>query len=224
MVTFEGYSAELHYNTLQDLSAAYDEFTVQQVQKAIDSKIGNLFVKHGVQSALGLTLLHRHFPISQSEKMVNYGAVACPWDTSTMSAEVARNIHSSFWRFTQPTVMAPYEFEYIMGASYENKLEEERFQVFLGEFGAFLEDHNLIRLLGVQMLDAIGEEPGLEFTADRANITLPLKVSGLDADDAIEALWVFDQSLKGGSIETTAYKTCRKKCVKKKTGHRKVHT
>jgi hypothetical protein len=224
MVAFEEYSAERHYNTLQDLSEAHDEFAARNVQNTVDSQIARLFVEHGVQSQLGLTLLHKHFPVHSGEKIVNYGAVACPWDTNTMTPEVSRDIRPSSWRFTERTALAPYEFEYIMAPSHENILQEEELQAFLGKLGIFLDQENLIHLLGVQVLDTVEGEPGLEFTADRANITLPLKVSGPDGDDGVDALWVFGEELGGDEGEKTVYKKCKKKCVKKKTGHRKVHT
>ncbi|KAI4153412.1 MAG: hypothetical protein LQ340_002326 [Diploschistes diacapsis] len=167
--------------------------------------------------------------IDEDEKMVNYSAVACPWDTTTMSAEVTRDIHPLSWRFTKSDALAPYEFEYTTAVSPGNEIEQPQFQNFLAELGAFLSKHDLTNLLGLQMLStpALDEEPGLEFTADRVNITLPMKVSGPDAEDAIEALWVFDKTLielrdKNSTI-TRYQKTRQRTCVKKKTGHRKVH-
>lgn len=229
MVTFNEYSSEENYNSLQDITAAHDEFNSRDIKSIVDSQIGPMFVEYGVQSDFGLTLLHKHFPIDDKEKMVNYGAVACPWDTSTMSAQVAHDIRPSSWRFIKPTALAPYEFEYITTLSPQSKLEEPQVQNFLAKFGAFLGEHDLIHLLGLQLLGTpeTDGEPGLEFTADRINITLPQKVAGSDADDAIEALWLFDKSLtelQDNDSSTTIYrKKCQKTCVKRKTGHRKVH-
>jgi hypothetical protein len=110
-------------------------------------------------------LLHRHFPLEDNKKLVNYGAVAYPWDTSTMVDEAARDIHSSSWRFMGSTALTPYEFECITGPrSHENPLDDASIQVFLGCLGTFLEEHSLIHLLGVQRLDTIagvGTRPGV---------------------------------------------------------------
>ncbi|KAI1443543.1 hypothetical protein F5Y02DRAFT_392755 [Annulohypoxylon stygium] len=230
MVQFEEYSVSAHYNTLLDLFEAADEFEKRQLEDLVDTQIGDLFVEHGVQSILGLTLTHRHFPLNDGEKLVNYGPVAYPWDMNTTTDEVALEIHPSSWRFAGPGTLAPYEFEYIAGpASPENPLDKPKIQEFLDRLGALFQEHNLTHLLGVQRLDTVvNTEPGLEFTAERANITLPLKAAGPDGANAIDALWIFDKEVPTAPTEARVAKTCRKQCIKRcqkqKSGHRKQHT
>ena len=229
MVTFIEYSSGKIYNSLPDIAAAHDEFESNNIQKIVDSIIGPMFVGYGVQSDLGLALLHKHFSLHEEEKLVNYGAVACPWDMSTMSAQVTQDIHPSSWRFIEPTALGPYEFEYVTGLSPPSKLEGPQFQAFLAELGAFLHKHNLIHLLGLQLLEtpATDREPGLEFTADRVNVTLPQKVSGPDGKNAVEALWVFDErliELEDKTTTTTVHRHCIVTCVKvNRKGHRRRH-
>ncbi|KAI0137609.1 hypothetical protein F4776DRAFT_622711 [Hypoxylon sp. NC0597] len=230
MVQFEEYSVSAHYNTLLDLFVAAEEFEKRELEKLVDTQIGNLFVEHEVQSILGLTLIHRHFSLNDGEKLVNYGAVAYPWDMSNATDEVAREIHPSSWRFTGPSTLAPYEFEYIAGpASPENPLDKPKVQAFLDRLGALFQEHNVAHLLGVQRLDTVtNTETGLEFTAERANITLPLKAAGPDGTNAVDALWIFDKDVPTAPTEARVVKACRKQCIKKcqkqHNGHRKQHT
>ncbi|KAH0541783.1 hypothetical protein FGG08_003738 [Glutinoglossum americanum] len=224
MVQFEDYNVQSHYNSLLDLEDASNDFNARQASSVVDTLIRDLFLRRGVQDTLGLTLLHKHFPLDDNTKMVNYGAVAYPWDMADASSEVVRDIYPTAWRFTDTGGIAPYEFGYTQGGAETPGVRKEESAEFLQELQELLQKHNLTSLLGLRLLDAATSEPGVEFTSGSANITLPREVFANNQGRHVEALWVFQKALEGSSGDPLVYKVCKSYCFKDNKGkHVKKH-
>lgn len=180
-----------NYNSLPELSVAKAQFEAARVSEILFAEIGMAFVKHHVESTLGVTLLHNHFLLEPDEMLVNISSTAVPWDMRSNAKELT-NVGASAWRFTEKGV-APYEFTH--GAS-EVPLDNAAMQLFLEELGALLLSKNLTHILGVCSLgkNSFDKPSTMEFTSGRANITLPFDISS-DDDNVIDAMWQFSSNL-----------------------------
>jgi hypothetical protein len=152
------------------------------------------FVKHSIEKAFGIILLHNHFPMSPTEVLVQFGNAAVPWDTTTSSPELA-NIVSSSWRFV-PEGLAPWvqllkSFKEVSATIVSRSSR--------GIFG-WVECHtlplNLSQVLGLCALDEgdIDAPATIEITSGRANITLDVDIDPQDGDGSIEAIRQFGSS------------------------------
>lgn len=72
------------FSTIPDLHDAVRSFTDNEVNSKL-VLFGSLFVKHGVTEQFGLTIVHRHFDITENEVLVetlndqNTVSVTSPW-------------------------------------------------------------------------------------------------------------------------------------------------
>lgn len=70
--------------TIPDLDDAVHSFAENDVKSKL-TLFGSLFVKHGVTEKFGLTMVHRHFDITENEVLVetlndqNTVSVTSPW-------------------------------------------------------------------------------------------------------------------------------------------------
>lgn len=88
-----------HYNTLPPVLQAGRNAEPSGAIEALESVIGNIFVKHGVDKELGIILLHNHFDLSPSEILVQFGNSAVPWQT-TRNPNLT-NVVPAAWRFIE---------------------------------------------------------------------------------------------------------------------------
>lgn len=71
-----------HYDTLPPVLEAGRNAEPSGAIEALESVIGNVFVKHGVEKELGIILLHNRFDLSPTEILVQFRNSAVPWQTS----------------------------------------------------------------------------------------------------------------------------------------------
>ncbi|KAL7811224.1 hypothetical protein V8C44DRAFT_358396 [Trichoderma aethiopicum] len=189
------------------------------------NEIAQVFLKHQVQDALGIILLHNHFPMETGQKLVSLGNVATPWDANIVS-EHSTNITGTSFRFLDGAV-TPYEFSHGVD---EIPLEKKDYQVFLVKLLAIFEKWGLKDVLGICLLPDIGEAIGTEFTCDNVNVTLPVDLHPMSG--TIDAMWHFGHA----SVEAVAIATesgpvipvikaqCKARCRYAGPGaHRELH-
>ncbi|KAF3922434.1 hypothetical protein AA313_de0205744 [Arthrobotrys entomopaga] len=152
-----------HYDTLPPVMEAGRNAEPSGAIKALDSVIGEIFVKHGVEKELGIILLHNHFELSPSEILVQFGNSAVPWNT-TNNPDTA-NVVAGAWRFVSEG-LAPYQFVYSIPNNPNPALilNVEQHGGFLTELRAVLTEYNLIDVLGLVLLDDkdVDSEPLVE--------------------------------------------------------------
>lgn len=188
------YSAQ-HYNSLPGIEDAGSGLKPSDIEQ-LTAAVGNVFVKHQVQSLFGIILLHNHFPLDEDEMLVNIGSVAIPWKTSSLAQEL-RDVKGSSWRFTDKG-LAPYEFVHDTAT----RLNIDGFQSFLSELRAVLERLGLVEKLGVCAFSRgdLDVATQVEFTQGRANITLPFDIAPEQGQNkSVEAVWQFDLSPDQGT-------------------------
>ncbi|MCJ1460775.1 hypothetical protein MMC28_011157 [Mycoblastus sanguinarius] len=183
------YSVEV-YNSLPELATAKEELDIVHTSDILFTNIGQGFLKHHVETTLGLVLLHNHFLLEQNEKLVSVGPVAVPWNTQSGAKELDE-VQVSSWCFTERG-LRPYEFCH--GAP-PMTLKAE-FQPFVDEIGAILTRFNLTGLLGICSLTEGTINGGVktEFTSGRANVTIPFDLAPNEGG-SIDAMWEFGSSL-----------------------------
>ncbi|KAI9763349.1 MAG: hypothetical protein M1839_006518, partial [Geoglossum umbratile] len=82
---------------------------------AVVNPIRDLFLKHKVHKHLGIALLHKHFPIRPTERLVDCRSISAPWDIGDDTNADTRKYESlilprSFRLVKEKFV--PYEFDF----------------------------------------------------------------------------------------------------------------
>lgn len=154
----------------------------------------DLFLEHGVYQDLAICLIHRHFDLSPTEKLVENGAVSCPWEYSQHDTDVVGGaVVPRSWTFRDGQLF-PFEFgfnEGLQDAVYKQLPDKPQFYV---ELNALLDEHGLTDLLGLTLHtgDTIPGTIKFEKTFDRANVIFTINDNGdMDDKEAVTAQWVF---------------------------------
>lgn len=182
-----------NFNSIPNIMDSAKQFKEANVSGHLMQEIGQAFLKHHVNSSLGVALVHRHFDLAQHEMLVNIGNVAVPWNTHD---DVSGLANPSSWCFTKDGVM-PYEFTY---GGVKVPLDDHLGE-FLSEYHAILEKNHASHILGLCTLDGVpadGDAPTMEFTSGRANITLPFDVNPSEGG-ATEAMWQIQRGMSRNS-------------------------
>lgn len=182
-----------HYNTLPPVLQAGRNAESSGAINALESVIGNVFVKHGVDKELGIILLHNHFDLSPTEILVQFGNSAVPWQT-TRNPDLT-NVVPAAWRFVEEGLV-PYEFTYSNpdGPRPTPALTVEKHGAFLAELLAMLKEHKLTDVLGIVVLEDkdINSPPLVEIESGRSTIAVDVDVNPQPETDAwIHVVWQF---------------------------------
>ncbi|UKZ93230.1 uncharacterized protein TrAFT101_008151 [Trichoderma asperellum] len=169
------------YDSLPSLHAASDTF----------EQLHELFLKHEVYNELAICLLHRHFDLSPSEKLVELGAISSPWEDSQNRPNVfGGSIVPRSWAFRQGSLF-PFEFGYNEGLKAEVYKPLPEKPAFYTELNDLLVKHGLEHLLGLTLnTDEIRSGTvKFEKTFDRSNVVFTIKYDNeIAAKEAIPAM------------------------------------
>lgn len=192
-IVLQPYSSSA-FNTLPSLHGASAEFKERNTAELMNSVLADVFIKHHINDILGVQLLHRHFSLSNDERLVDVGKASVPWSNHGSNALDLRIIPVS-WAFEGDSYR-PYEFKFIpptQAKGSQAELQEPAMQeAFLVEFNEALKTHNLQGVLGIRSLKGDLKRPEMEITKGRSNITFEYDSGAAEADGAIEASWAFD--------------------------------
>lgn len=226
------YSAERH-NAPPGIDESGQRFAELNAAAVLDT-IGRLFVKHQVEQTFGLALVHQHFDLESDEKLLNVGNVAVPCKANDGLDE--DQINPSAWAVADGGV-SPYEFTY--GGT---KVPLDAHTEFLAELSSAIKGHGLSENLGLCTLDEVGacDQPSMEFTSGRANMTTPFDLNPSEGG-AVDAAWQVKRGSQGderrpgraavayqqdaGEIPgVVTFAQCKKRCkTGPNTGHNGVH-
>ncbi|KAG4073784.1 hypothetical protein HA402_001008 [Bradysia odoriphaga] len=158
------------YPDVPFLSNAVEEFNEKKVIDIVE-KFGNLFVKHNMFSDFALCLVHKHFPLSEHEILVDVESedssvtVAVPWnlaeDGKSATPSSSENDLWEEYKLSTNTFIVPrtwamtgkgelYPFEY--GMSKQNRTREPE-TAFCMEFFELLKQFGLERIIGIRSID-----------------------------------------------------------------------
>ncbi|KAH2989205.1 hypothetical protein KXV25_009400 [Aspergillus fumigatus] len=185
------------YDSLPTLSVGAQSFQDKGARNVLRSDIRDLFLRRGVHKRYGIALLHRHFPIATTQRLVDYRNVSAPWEADGNADRIVPKYQGAIvprsYRLFRDSFM-PYEFDFAeVEESSHPALQGTRDAEFLTELSALLEQHGLEDVLGLRILDGRDSELSVEVTEGRANIMLPRRA--FEPESLIEALWVFGPEL-----------------------------
>jgi hypothetical protein len=196
------------YNSLPGLSLASRSFQDTNAKAIIDGPIRDLFLSHRVHEEYGIALLHRHFPMEESKRLVEYHNVSTPWetggDTSVVTAKYDGFIVPRSFRYREDCFQ-PYEFGFSTTNS-SGTLNEQ----FTKDLALLLRRYGMDELLGLRVLEQRDSDLSLEVTEGNANIMVA--AGALPTDSMIEALWIFGTDGNENS-------RCGEFCVGTSEGH-----
>lgn len=213
-----------HYSTLPSLPTAASSLPTFRAS-ALFPTLGALLIRHNLHHHLSLTLLHAHFPLTPTERLIAFGNVSIPVSTAIA---LDAPISPLCFRFVADGLAA---YEFIHGREAAVDLGQDRYVGFLQELRSVLEKAGLLDVLGVGVRQDDAGGIGAEFTSGRANVVVAVdEMPG--ADEAVEAVWTFDVADGGAGVDGTEGVPLReisKKCVgvcyrDKANQHHRVHT
>ncbi|KAM6514116.1 hypothetical protein FALCPG4_015278 [Fusarium falciforme] len=175
------------YNSLPNLRHASEQFQQLDARTAIVGPIRDLFLKNKVHEHLGIALLHKHFPIRPTERLVDCRNISAPWDMGDDTDAVTRKYDSLIqprsFRLIQGELV-PYEFELS-----DANLPPQVNQAFVSEMSSLLCQHGLDQVLGLRVLDKHDSELTVEVTESNVNIMIRRGI--VPEEELVQALWVF---------------------------------
>jgi len=199
---------EVVFNQLPMDSVSFPKVQQNPVPDEALRAIRAIFQKHAVDHELGLALTHRHFDLQAGEQLVEYENVATPWLTSTLNPVLKSRLVPKTWAYVDGELYA-YEFSFVAAGPGTTRPYEFN-QEFLGEFTDALVKYGLEETFGLARFPDTGPcdgVPMMEFTAGRANITIPVS-DGVEGAGPFhpDATWMFpciwDQSVDGDGKPT----------------------
>ncbi|RDL30699.1 uncharacterized protein BP5553_10044 [Venustampulla echinocandica] len=168
------------FNTLPELHMAQDSFMIKGGKGLVDNVFKPMIEKHGLEAKLGVGLLHRHFDLEGSEKLVEFNNISLPWNSDREDSHNGGKVLPSAW-VVRNGGLIPYEYYFSP----------------LGRCG---------RVRGrtdnmPSLFPHIGFTCALEVTEGRANINLsPDQVAEGGWEDSTETMWFFEPEYMSTSL------------------------
>jgi hypothetical protein len=123
----------------------------------------------------GVTLLHRHFDMDESERLVTVHNTSTPWGCQDYSDHPLGKVLPQAFIFTSPDKIVPFEYTFFTSNISNNIiLFETATKAFLAELGACLFSLQLEKVLGLRVHPGPQEKRKVEFTVNRANINIEM--------------------------------------------------
>ncbi|THH21260.1 hypothetical protein EW146_g238 [Bondarzewia mesenterica] len=195
-------SVELPYNpsvfqALLPVDSAAAALDSQGGNHLVYANLMNIFKKHGVESSVGLTLLHRHYSLSDAERVVEFNDVATAWPVA--GAEALDALVPRAWVLFERGIVMPYEYKYYPDTKEAQKqlnmiaLFQATHSDFITEITASLSRLGLINVLGLRAYPGDNWEGRFEVNTGRVSINLlPHQAP---ASKSIETAWFFTEHI-----------------------------
>lgn len=227
------------FNALPALGHAHDTFLAQNGPEVINA-LGALFVKYKLVNDFGVALLHRHFALEESQRLVEVNGTSTPWTvpedankstsagTGTTVQKYGGQIRPHLWMFAPATStdgakdtaqLTPSEFFFDRSCNESSnpKALDKLKPSFIQQFAAVLATHNLLGTLGLYLIrpESLSDTMRAEVTEGRANVTFPHDPAKT-ADKGlkfIEAQWQYAQDGEGADGRPIVRAQCKQVCV-----------
>ena len=158
------------FNSLPELHHAHEDFVANGGPELVNNVLGPLIVQHRLEFTLGVGLLHRHFDLSDKEKLVEFNNVSMPWMHQQGDRHSGGRILPCAWMI-DGTGLVPYEF-YFSPLCHDTKADLAVMAPFLHNFIRCTKDEGLEETIGLRFFPRPGFTGALEMTEGRANINL----------------------------------------------------
>ncbi|KAF5336445.1 hypothetical protein D9611_006607 [Ephemerocybe angulata] len=213
-MSLDNYEAE-SYDALPSLNEAKSSYLAMGAALLLDTIVRQLFIDHDMHQKYGVCLLHKHFSIAPTERLVEFHHTATPWQFGTVKTASFIPHHDGFIvpraylvksSKSDELTATPYEFTY----TYDEPTpitDSER--AFFTAYAALLAAYQLQGVLGVCTLGDPEETAKfpLEITEGKANIMI--KGDDISKEDVIEAVWKFSPEDRGGAITRACIGLCK---------------
>ncbi|PQE25768.1 phosphotransferase enzyme family domain-containing protein [Rutstroemia sp. NJR-2017a BBW] len=139
-------------------------------ENLISTVFQEMFLSHNMDRLFGLILLHRHFDLDSSEKLVEYRGTSVPWKTSMISDDIS----AACWTISAHGVISPYEFTYAPRSDPDlgPNLGKPEQVAFFNAFRTLLKQHHAEGVFGLCQYPGDDFQGRVEITEGRANINL----------------------------------------------------
>ncbi|RXW16475.1 hypothetical protein EST38_g9379 [Candolleomyces aberdarensis] len=200
------------YDTLPSLHNSATEFVKRDAEAVLDSDIRQLFSDFDVSKKYGVALLHKHFPIEPTQRLVEFHNTATPWFIKESKKGGAFPHRDGFivpraFRFdgADSSEAKPYEFSF----TYEEPKPLTDTEIaFFKAFWTIIIGFQLQNVLGICTL---GNEPEkdkyqLEITEGKANIMI--KGDSVPSSSVIQAVWSFTPDANSKIVKRECISSC----------------
>ena len=158
------------YNTIPDLHTAQESFTAKSGMELINEFFKPMVEKYHLEGKLGVGLLHRHFNLEGSEKLVEFNNISLPWKNQDGDNYSVGKILPNAWAVNGDKLL-PYEF-YYSPLGRDSHFDFEATSDFLSEFMQTISKSGLEQTICLRLFPHVGFTGALELTEGRANINL----------------------------------------------------
>ncbi|KAL8969343.1 MAG: hypothetical protein Q9197_004390 [Variospora fuerteventurae] len=186
------------YNDLPSLQAAIKSFDDSDADSVIKTGILDAFTRHQAFEKFGIQLLHRHFPLSDSDILLEDHAVTSPFPKPAPNIFPSDRIIPKSWFFGPGGTLEPYEYRIVLSpAEKEATADIAAEATFTAEIHGILLKHSLLHILGLSALGGHGyrstDTVRFEKTFNDRNIFLQVGVDeiGKSKKEVQTSLWVF---------------------------------
>jgi len=204
------------FNDLKGPGEALQSLKELKGDDAIPTCIREVFDRHDMSEKFGISLLHRHFDIDESERLVAVNDTSTPWGHEAYSNHKLGKVLPQAFIFTSPDKIVPFEYTFFTPNLLDNvTLFESATKAFLTELGLCLFSLQLEKVLGLRVHPGIQKKLKLEFTVNRANINVDIDK---ESPEHIPTSWYFR-----GPRSTPCTNHCMTYCDTSSGSHIKCH-
>ncbi|KAI0818295.1 hypothetical protein GGR55DRAFT_674128 [Xylaria sp. FL0064] len=182
-----------HFNRLPHASEVFPYLDEHPLHDTLVEKLRAVFLQHGTWQSFGLSTVHRHFDLTPQERLVEYHSIATPWEEPKHLADVDGHILPANWTYLDG-VLTSYEYRFTTTSEMERGPVPTLPTSFVESLYDMLREHGLESRYGIALLPEGAHDPSnpprLEFTAGRANVTVPYS-SAMEEKMAAKMLYLF---------------------------------
>ncbi|KAL9010853.1 MAG: hypothetical protein Q9173_004253 [Seirophora scorigena] len=186
------------YNDLPSLQTAIRTLDNSNAEFVIKTGILDAFTRHQAFDKFGIQLLHRHFPLSDSDILVEDHAVTSPFPKPAPNIFPSDRIIPKSWFFGPEGTLEPYEYRILLSTAEKEATADVGVEAtFAAEIHRILLENNLQQILGLSALGGHGykstDTVRFEKTFNDRNIFLQVGVDeiGKSKKEVQTSLWVF---------------------------------
>ena len=162
------YSADV-FNTLPDLPTAERSLVSRGGPDLVNELLKPMIEKYQLEGKLGVGLLHRHFELGETEKLVEFNNISLPWKSNNDDHSGGKILPSA-WA-VKDNKLTPYEF-YYSPLGRDDHFDFGTARSFVREFIEAVNQFGLEQTLSLRLFPGDGFTGALEITEGKANINL----------------------------------------------------
>ncbi|KAJ5164335.1 uncharacterized protein N7500_006165 [Penicillium coprophilum] len=193
---FEAQYDHRAFDALLDVDESASLFETLAGYEHLKSGLRDIFMRHGVNDELAVSLLHRHFEMASNEKLVELGPVSSPWPIAAHEESVmGGSVLPHTWRVFE-NELHPVEFRFVPMLEVPNVRKVQFTQAFFDDFCQYVKSNGLENVVGITQIEH-GREASqsdvqlMEVTYGRNSIMVPAIPASEVTGPAFQTVWEF---------------------------------